>query len=296
MTGAGAGVRDSVRGEVQVHGGVRGRGGLLRARVAGSVAAALAGVLVLAGCSGGGSDGGGDDAPIVHAAARTVRPAGSGPLAGLTPREDLAAANHAMSGLSAMTLDEVQQRPGHSTHLTAALTDGKGCALSAVVDGASVRVIGAGDRTYVKADPAYWRAHGGADGSRIAAGIHARWLRFDLPASATSFARYCSVSAFMAANTTNVSNGTVTHGRPTTLGGKSVLTVVHAVTGETATMRIASTGAPYILRSDIVGTGANAGMTGYATFGGFDRAPHISAPPAGSTVDLATFGASHLSV
>jgi hypothetical protein len=258
------------------------------------MAAALACVLALAGCSGGGGDAA--DAPIAHAAAHTVRTTGSGPLAGLTPREALVAANDAMRGLSAMTLDEVQQRAGRRTHLTAALTAGNGCALSAVVDGASVRVIGAGDRTYVKADPAYWRAHGGTDGSRIAAGIHGRWLRLDLPASTTSFAQYCSVSGFMAATTANVTKGTVTRGRPTTLAGKPVLTVVHAVSGQTATVRIAATGTPYILRSDVVGTGANAGLTGYATFGGFDRAPRISAPPKAATVDLATFGASHLSV
>jgi hypothetical protein len=241
------------------------------------MAAALACVLALAGCSGGGGDAA--DAPIAHAAARTVRTTGSGPLAGLTPREALVAANDAMRGLSAMTLDEVQQRAGRRTHLTAALTAGNGCALSALVDGASVRVIGAGDRTYVKADPAYWRAHGGTDGSRIAAGI-----------------QYCSVSGFMAATTANVTKGTVTRGRPTTLAGKPVLTVVHAVSGQTATVRIAATGTPYILRSDVVGTGANAGLTGYATFGGFDRAPRISAPPKAATVDLATVGASHLSV
>ncbi|MEE4543187.1 hypothetical protein V2S66_14560 [Streptomyces sp. V4-01] len=272
------------------------------ARAAAVAACALVGVLVLAGCSGGGGRDEGGDAPIAHVAVRTTDDAG--PYGGMTPRQELAKAEEAMRQVSAMTVDMDQQQGGRRVHLTAAITAGGGCALAEQAAGDSVQVIGTRDNTYLKADDAFWRAHGGPDGSRVAAALDGKWLRLDQRPSATEFAGYCSVAGFMSATSSNLGQGAVVRGRPATLDGKAVLTLVHTTPGHRATVRVAATGTPYILRSDISGAGGSAGTgsaatdaaTESVTFSGFGRPPRISPPPPGATVALAALGVSHLSV
>jgi hypothetical protein len=272
--------------------GIRGRktaGG----RAVAAAAAVLACAATLAAC-GSGSDGGDDqDAPIVRSAATR---ADAGPYGGLTARQELEKAEDAMRGASAMTVVIDQSAGGHRMHMKAAVTDGAGCDLTIQQDSDVVQVVGTRTDTYVQADPAFWRAHGGPDGRHIATALAGKWLRIDARPSATSFRTYCSVTALIDSGSSDTGAGTVRRGRPAEVGGTPAVTVVHARNGFTSTAYIAATGVPYILRSYTVGTGGNAGKSGTTVFSGFGRAPRIAAPPADLTVDSRTLGTAHLSV
>lgn len=244
-------------------------------RIAAAVIAVTAAAAVLTGCGG---DDDASDAPLVVPAATT---ADDGPFAGKSGQEILTQAEAAMDAVTALTVDaHLTGEDGSSLHLTAALTDSGKCAASVEPDGEDpVQVIGIHDTYYLKADASFWQDQGG-HGDVLARTFAGKWVR--LPADeADGLDQFCDLSTVLSENEDSV----VVSGKdtPTTRYGRPVIPLRASDAGDTV-VYVAAQGTPYIL-----GLVHHEGG-GDVRFTGFDKAPEISAPPAGDTVDLGSVG------
>ncbi|WP_405587229.1 hypothetical protein [Streptomyces sp. NBC_01190] len=248
----------------------------------------LATVLVAGAAVAGLTGCGGDKDP--SSAAPLVRPISTtteaGPFAGETGERVLHDAEQAMLTAKSMTIDlHITGDDDEPLHMTAAVTASGKCAAAVDDDGGRFQVIGTGSAYYMKAEAAYWKAKGGANGSVIAQLAGGKWLK--LPAGAAKqggFKEFCDLKTMMTAASQEDAGQTVTKGRPIEYRGQRVLPLTqHSPDDGDTRLYVAATGTPYILftEEDTSDTG---------TFSGFGEMPHIAAPPADQTVDFSAFG------
>ncbi|WP_225846252.1 hypothetical protein [Streptomyces sp. HPF1205] len=241
----------------------------------------------LAGCGGHDSAA---DAPLVRPLSGAV--SDEGPFANLTGLQVLERANAAMGAATALTFREDGTRAGHTVHARSVMADGGRCAATMSDDtGKQLRVIGTGSAYYLKGSSQFWKASD-LPGSAIKT-LDGKWLR--LPAAAIrsggSIAFMCDKDQFVKRMGSQSDVGTITKRRPTTLSGARVMPLLHVKPEVTTTVYVAMSGRPYILAIQGVRQGAAGGRI-TETFGGFDRIPRISAPPADRTVGPGALGGS----
>jgi hypothetical protein len=255
-------------------------------RILAAALAAGAATLGLAGC--GGHDNGAD-APLVRPASTH---ADTGPYAGLTGRQLMDRAMTAMRAASSMTIDlRTTDDKGGAVHFTSALTKSGLCAAAATADGDKLQVIRTHTSYYLKADAAFWRDQGGKDGQAMAQMLAGKWLKMPQK-QGKSLAEVCDLGLILDQISQGASSGTYTRGGTTDADGRPAVSVVEKDDdGTTTDIIIAASGTPYILRAFTPDDSSNS-----ATFGGFGKAPRISAPPASRTIDVSAFGNPDISI
>lgn len=246
-------------------------------------AAAAAAVPSLAGCGGHPSD---SDAPLVRPLSTTT--SDEGPFAQLTGRQVMSRAEAAMKGAPSLTVRMDGSEKGTPMHVQVVVTRSGRCAAAIRADEDDVQLIGTGKAFYMKADAAFWRANGGADGAKMAEVLAGKWLK--LPPSSLRgggmMDEMCDLRTMIDSFAGDDDTGTMTKGHPTTLDGRRVLPIIHRKPGGTTTIYVAATGKPYVLESTT--PGGDSPLT--AVFTDYGRVPRISAPPADQTVDVSSFG------
>ncbi|MFI1098348.1 hypothetical protein [Streptomyces sp. NPDC020917] len=255
-------------------------------RILAAALAAGAATLGLAGCGGHRSSA---DAPLVRPASTHTD---TGPYADLTGRQLMDRAMTAMKAAPSMTIDlRTTDDNGGAVHFTSALTKSGLCAAAATADGDKLQVIRTHSTYYLKADGAFWRTQGGKNGEAMARLLAGKWLKMPQK-QGQNFAELCDLGMILDQISQGASSGTYTKGGPTTAAGRPAVSVVERDTdGTTTDILVAASGTPYILRAFTPDDTSNS-----ASFSGFGTSPHISAPPAGQTIDVSAFGNPDISI
>lgn len=246
-----------------------------------AVVAAGAAVAVLTGCGGDKSDA---SAPIVRPVATTS--AYAGPYAELTGRQLMDRALTAMKAAPSMTVDlRTTDDTGTPVHMTAAVTRTGKCAAAVRLGPDQIQLIRVGSMYYVKADAHFWKQQGAQDGLAMARALAGKWLKVPSAVGGQDFDHVCDLATLLSDITEAGTDSTVAKGHATTLGGQPVVPLVqHSSNGDTD-LFVAAGATPYVLKAYTPHDSSN-----LATFTGFGRAAHISAPPPGQTVDISAFG------
>lgn len=257
-----------------------------------ALCAATAATAALAGCDSTGDS----SAPLVVPAATTS----ADPAASAAPGEDdpfssmtadglmsLARANMRASGAMTVTLNSTEE--GRTVQIKAALSAAGKCAAAIRIGGQDMQVVVTGPtHVYMKADPGFWRSAGGSQGGRLAAAVGDHWVKLtDKVLEHGNIREFCSFDSFLETVLSDEDSGSeVVKGAPTTLDGRQVIPLVEELTDETDTMYVSTGKTPYIVK--IEGEGGDS--PGSGSFSDFGKPPHISAPPASQTLDMADLG------
>jgi hypothetical protein len=146
------------------------------------------------------------------------------------------------------------------------------------VSGQVIDVLVVGDTGYLKADQAFWQEQAGAE---VAAIFADKWIEF--PKDSSDFAPFLALTKV--SSLIQQDNGsTLKTGKPTTIDGVAVFTLVDPSTTDGGTLYAASTGAP--LPVQLVGSGKASG--GKIQFGEWNEPVTITAPDPADVIDPST--------
>ena len=155
-----------------------------------------------------------------------------------------------------------------SIGLDLSIVEGKGASGTISEGSASFKLIASGGSYYIQPDPAFLKKF--AHTSAAAALFKGKWLKASATDSSfASFGQLTSIKSLMSA--LPQSNGTLTKGSTSTLGGQPVIALNSSKGG---TMYVATTGSPYPLQVSKTGSG----QSGKVTFSDYNKAFTITAP------------------
>ncbi|UWE12360.1 hypothetical protein [Actinacidiphila bryophytorum] len=265
-----------------------------KGRTVAAVCAATAATAALTGCNST------DDssAPLVVPAATTsaasaasAAPGKDDPFSSMTADGIVSLAEANMRHAGSMTVSVNAVEEGKVLQIKASLTDTGKCAAALRTGTASMQLIKTDDtHAYLKGNAAYWRIAGGAKGDKVAATIGDRWVKLNKKVlDSPSLGEFCSFDGLMTdmlSDGEDDSDAEVVKGTPTTLDGQEVLPLVEKLDDETDTLYVTTGRTPYVVKLE----GLGGDSPGYATFTDFGKKPHITAPPASQTLNMADLG------
>jgi hypothetical protein len=265
-----------------------------RSRIVVAVCAATAATAALTGCNSSGDS----SAPLVVPAATTAAdpavsaaPGKDDPFASMTADGIVSLAEANMRAAGAMTVSVNAVEDGKVMQIKASLTAAGKCAAAMRADAMKMQIIKTdATHAYIKGNADFWRTAGGAKGDKVAATIGDRWVKLNKKAlESGSLSEFCSFDGLMMdmlSDDGDDSDAEVVKGAPTTLDGQQVIPLIEKLPDETDTLYVTTGKTPYVVKLE----GKGGDSPGYATFGDFGKKPHISAPPASQTLDMAELG------
>jgi hypothetical protein len=254
-------------------------------------AGAAAATALLAGCAQ-------DDAADAPLVAPVSVERDTGPFAGTSGADVMARATRAMDGIVAVTVDirfdagsdgsggsdDPEDGP---SRLAAAVEYGK-CAGSMEFDARKVQFLLVSGTRYLKGDAGFWTTEVGAPPA-IGQELSGSWVKLPPPGSDgdgdTGLEHFCDLQGMLNQIDDAAGEGPVTKGSATTYDGHAVIPLTQDGGDVTTRYYVATAGTPYILRLD----DTEDGDTTTVGFSDFDKKPRITAPPAGSTLDLSDY-------
>ncbi|MDJ0343200.1 hypothetical protein QMK19_13480 [Streptomyces sp. H10-C2] len=248
------------------------------------VGAAVAGGLV--GCGGDTSNGtvfGTKPKPSVSASGST---AGATGLDAFTAKEISDRAKDALKSVSSVKVDFAAVDRGKAVQLKAAMSRSGECAGAMSQGKETMQFIGADHVSYMKANDAFWKDAGGKNADGLLELVHGKWMK--VPGDAAKdkdLASFCDLDTFLKELSSDDDAATFSKGRPTTVDGQPVVTIIQKKSATTTTIYVASVGTPYPLKI----TNEGGSGPGHATFADFDKPVKAVAPPASETVDVSKF-------
>jgi hypothetical protein len=152
------------------------------------------------------------------------------------------ASTNALESAKSVHVSGSGSQSGQSISIDLTVVSGKGAQGSLTLQGSKVGLIAVGKYYYLKADKAFWQAHGGAAEAQLLAD---KWLK--LPASGSSFASFSEFTDLhQIASQLAQAKGTVTKGSSTTINGQKAIAVKDPKKG--GVLYVATTGKPYPLK------------------------------------------------
>lgn len=183
------------------------------------------------------------------------------------------AATNALESAKSVHVAGSASDSGQTVSIDLTLVSGQGAQGSLDLQGSKLNLIAVNKYLYLKADGAFWQAHGGAATAQLLAD---KWLK--VPASGSNFASFSSFTDIhQIAGQLAQASGSVTKGSTTTIDGQKAIAVNDPKKG--GALYVATTGKPYPLKVS-KGSGSSQGLV-------FDHYnASVTLKPPASSVDI----------
>jgi hypothetical protein len=219
----------------------------MRLRALTSTLCALALMIAISACGGGGSS-------------------SDNGVASKSPQQIVTAATQAIDSVKSVHVSGSTTSGSTPVSLDLSLVSGQGGKGQMSIGGASFQIVATGQTVYIKAGASFWQRFANAQAARVLAD---KWLKAPASGQFAAFASLTNLTQLF--NQLLSTHGTLQKGSTTTINGKKAIAVTDKTRG--GTLYVATTGKPYPLKITKGGTSG-----GTVTFDQINQPITLSAP------------------